>query len=226
MGFTFFAPIYIPNTQIKIYGPITQLGDSLEDVVGGQLAYQFFPVHQRELASEIKYVYLKEGRYDLGDGIILGTKYLNHPVNCLGYRFEYKGKVFCTAYDTEPYQNVFCSGLIDPFYDEAMMEEGEQVAAEENQKIEAFFAGADFLIHDAQYTQKEYEASKIGWGHSSYEHAIASAKRAGVKRLALFHHDPMRTDKQMDIVSEKLCKKKNPGDMEVFIAREGLKVDI
>ncbi|MDX1707177.1 MAG: hypothetical protein R3274_01180 [Desulfobacterales bacterium] len=53
------------------------------------------------------YINLTEGRFDLGDGIRLTTKYLNHPLLCLGLRFEVNGKVCCTVYDTEPFQNVF-----------------------------------------------------------------------------------------------------------------------
>lgn len=226
MGLPFFTPIYIPGTKLKIYGPVTYEDDTLKDVVGGQLTYRYFPVRQTELASEIKYIDLKEGRLDLGDGIILKTKYLNHPLLCLGYRFEYRGKVLCTAYDTEPFQNVFCTDPDDPAYDEAMAHEGEQVAREENQRVEEFFAGVDLLIHDAQYTQEEYESSKAGWGHSSCEYAIAAAKRSGVKRLALFHHEPVRTDAQIDELSKKYCSVDYAGDTEVFFAREGMRIEL
>ncbi len=226
MGLPFFTPIYIPGTKLKIYGPVTYEDDTLKDVVGGQLTYRYFPVRQTELAAEIKYIDLKEGRLDLGDGIVLKTKYLNHPLLCLGYRFEYRGKVLCTAYDTEPFQNVFCTDPDDPSYDEAMAREGDQVAREENQRVEEFFAGVDLLIHDAQYTQEEYESSKAGWGHSACEHAVAAAKRSGVKRLALFHHEPVRTDAQIDELSKKYCNPDYTGDTEVFFAREGMRIEL
>jgi len=226
MGFLFFTPIYIPGTKIKIYAPVHFGDEPLENVMGGQLAYRYFPIRQAELASEIEYIDLKEGRFDLGDGIMLTTKYLNHPLLCLGYRFEYAGKVFCTAYDTEPFQNFFCTDPDDPSYDEIMAGDGEQAAKEQNELVEAFFAGADLLIHDAQYTQKEYNSSKVGWGHSSFEHAIAAAKRAGVKRLALFHHEPVRTDSEIDELTEKFCHPGYSGDTEVFFAREGMEIEL
>lgn len=226
MGFLFFTPIYIPGTKIKIYAPVHYADEPLENVMGGQFAYRYFPVRQVELASEIEYIDLQEGRFDLGDGIMLTTKYLNHSLLCLGYRFEYAGKAFCTAYDTEPFQNFFCTDPDDPSYDEIMASEGEQAAKEQNERVEAFFAGADLLIHDAQYTQEEYKSSKVGWGHSSLEHAIASAKRAGVKRLALFHHEPVRTDSQMDELTEKYCNPGHGGDTEVFFAREGMEIEL
>jgi phosphoribosyl 1,2-cyclic phosphodiesterase len=225
-GFPFFTPIYIPGTKLKVYGPITYEDDSIGDVLGEQWSYRYFPVRQEELAAEIEYIDLGESRLDLGDGIMLTTKYLNHPVLCLGYRFEYRGKVFCTAYDTEPFHNVFYTSPADPAYDEYMVREGEQVARAENRRIENFFSGADFLIHDTQYTHKEYKSSRVGWGHSSYEYAIAAAKRAGVKRLALFHHDPMRTDAQIEEATEKYCNPDISGDTSVFFAREGMEIDL
>lgn len=226
MGLPFFIPLYIPGTKIKVYGPVTYEDDTLEDVVGGQLTYRYFPIRQAELAAKIKYVNLKEEHLDLGDGISVTTKYLNHPVLCLGYRFEYQGKVICTAYDTEPFQNVFCVDPEDPSYDAAMAQEGEEVAREENQRIEQFFADADLLIHDTQYTQEEYIASKVGWGHTSFEHALEAAKRAHIKKLALIHHEPMRTDSQIDALALRYCDPDKTGDMEVFFAREGMEIEI
>ncbi|MFH1672997.1 MAG: MBL fold metallo-hydrolase [Pseudomonadota bacterium] len=226
MGFPFFTPIYIPGTKLKVYGPVTYEDDTLKDIVGGQLAYRYFPVRQTELAAEIKYMDLKEGHFDLGDGIMVAAKYLNHPILCLGYRFEYRGKVLCTVYDTEPFQNVFSTDPDDPSYDEAMAHEGEQVAREQNQLLEKFMTGADLVIYDAQYTREEYQSSKIGWGHSSIEYAIAAAQRTKVKRLALFHHEPVRNDDQIDELTKKYCNSDYTGDTEVFFAREGMEIEI
>jgi phosphoribosyl 1,2-cyclic phosphodiesterase len=226
MGFPFFTPIYIPGTKIRIYGPVTYEDDTLENIVGGQLTFRYFPVRQAELASDIEYVDVKEGQLELGDGIITTTKYLNHPILCLGYRIEYRGKVLCTAYDTEPFQNVFCKDPDDPSFDETMAYEGELVAREENERLNAFFAGADLLIYDAQYTRKEYESSKAGWGHSSIEHAMAVADRAHVKRLALFHHEPVRTDEELDRIAADFFHPNHTGETQVFFAREGMQVEI
>ncbi len=221
MGFPFFTPIYIPGAHLRVYGPVTYEDETLAEAVGGQLTYRYFPVRQAELAAKIEYISLKEEKLDLGDGINLTTKYLNHPVLCLGYRFEYNGKIFCTAYDTEPFQNVFCNDPDDPSYDEGMAKEGEEVAREENQRLEKFFSGSDLLIYDAQYKTEEYLSSKRGWGHTSIEDAIDTSERAGVKRLALFHHEPLRTDKEIDELAQGLGSVKKDSGMEVFFAREG-----
>jgi phosphoribosyl 1,2-cyclic phosphodiesterase len=226
MGFPFFVPIFIPGTRLNIYGPVTYEDESLKEVLSGQWTYRYFPVRHEELSAKIAYFDLKEEQVDLGQGMKLTTKYLNHPLLCLGYRFEYKGKVFCTAYDTEPFQNVFASDPDDPAYDEAMALEGEQVAREENQRLEAFVANADLLVYDTQYTQAEYEPAKRGWGHSSIEFAIDMARRSKVKRLALFHHDPMRSDEDLDTMIKRFCNHGKVGEMEVFFAREKMSVNM
>jgi len=227
MGFLFFAPAYIASTRIKVFGPVTYEDDPLEKVVGGQMKFRYFPVNMDGLAADIRYGQLREEHHiDLGDGIILSTAVLNHPITALGYRFSYRGAIFCTAFDTEPFRNLFVTDPEDPAYDERMACEGEIAAREQNKVLEDFFAGADLLVHDAQYTEAEYQASKIGWGHSSIEHAIGAARRAGVGRLALFHHDPDRTDAQLDEFTQLYCRRRHENDTELFFAREGMELTI
>lgn len=226
MGFPFFIPIFIPNTELKVFGPVTYEEDTLDKIVGGMLTYRYWPVRLTELAAKIEYFNLKEGSQDLGGGLWLTTKYLNHPILVLGYRFEYRGKVFCTAYDTEPFRNVFDVSPDDPSYDEEAVKEGAMAAQEENDKVVSFFQGADILIHDSQYTHKEYISSKLGWGHSSFEQAVNVAHKAGVKKLLLFHHDPDRSDAELEVIEKKIQKAAGgKTSMEVLIAREGMTVE-
>ena len=225
MGFPFFVPIFIPSSRIKIYGPVTYEEEGLAEIVGGQLSYRYFPVKHSELAANISYHPMKETSVDLGDGLTLTTKYLNHPILCLGYRFDYKGKSFCTTYDTEPFRNVFPTDPEAPGYDPIAAEEGERAAAEENEKVLRFFKGADLLIHDTQYTHEEYIDSKLGWGHSTFEYAINSAHKAGVKQLLLFHHDPMRTDTQLDtLIDNYRSRIQGKTEMKIEGAREGMEI--
>jgi len=226
MGFPYFVPIYVPGSRLTVYGPVSFEDETLEEVVGGQMKYRYFPVNMGELRSTIEYIRLREefGR-DHGEGLVVTTKFLNHPITALGYRFEYQGKSFCTCYDFEPFRNLFLADPEHPDYDEAMAVEGEEVAREQNEAMEAFFAGADLLVHDSQYTEAEMK-NRMGWGHSSCEYAIAAANRAGVKKLALFHHDPDRTDEQMDEMAARYCAPGNTGSTEVFFAREGQVVEL
>lgn len=226
LGLPFFAPIYNPRTKLKIYGPVTCEETTLKDVIGDQFSYRYFPVRQNELAAAIEYIDLKEGSYDLGGGVELVSKYLNHPLLSLGYRIEYRGKIICTAYDTEPFYNIFNTDPDDPSYDETVAAEGELAATEENRRMEEFFKGADLLIHDGQYTRIEYESGKKGWGHSPIEDVVEAASRAEVKCLGFCHHDPLRSDAQIDELAEKYCAGDYAGNMEVFFAREGMEVEI
>lgn len=225
IGFPFFQPIYIKGTKLKVYGPMTFEEDTIENIMGNLLRYRYFPVLHGELTADIDYFQLGECEMDLGDGITLKTKYLNHPLLCLGYRFEFKGKVLCTAFDTEPFRNVFSTDPNAPDYDPVASENGEEAVREENQKLLDFFQGADILIHDCQYTQKEYFGSKIGYGHSYFEHAIDSALEVGVKKVVLFHHDPLRTDQELFAI-EKRCHERmeNQSALEIVVAKEGMEI--
>ena len=161
---------------------------------------------------------------DLGDGITLSTAIINHPITALGCRFSFRGAVFCTVYDTEPFRKLFVTDPEHPSYDELMALEGEEAAPEQHQVLQEFFTGADLLVHDAQYTRAAYDKGQIGWGHSPIEDAIASARRAGVKQLALFHHDPERSDAQLDAMTQVYCDEDGVDTMRIFFAREGQEI--
>src|SRR5262249_57466106 len=89
------------------------------------------------------------------------------------------GVAVCDAGDTEPHPRALAAGAAD-------------LSGEDRRHAE-FLAGADLVMHDAQYLASEYP-QKIGWGHSTVEYALAVARFAGVKQLALTHHDPRRDD--------------------------------
>jgi phosphoribosyl 1,2-cyclic phosphodiesterase len=227
IGFPFFTPIFIPGTELELYSPINYEERSVEEIIGIQLSYQYFPVRQSELAAKITYQSLKEDAMDLGDGMVIRTKFLNHPVSTLGYRFEYDGKAICTVYDHEPFRNMFPTDPEHPDYDAAVAAEGEAVAEEENARIGTHIEGADVIVHDSQYTLEEYNSKFTGWGHSSYDFAIKSAHKAGVKKLLFFHHDPLRTDEQLDeLLAGYRAKIGNQTSMEVATAKEGMTVEV
>jgi len=225
MGFPMFTPIFIPGTNLRIRGPVSYNGETLASIIGDQLSYRYWPVRQSELAAHIEYEDLKETTLDLGRGLTVITKYLNHPILCLGYRFEYQGKSIVTAFDHEPFRNFFPTDPEDPSYNEDAALEGEAAAKEENEKILRFLNGADILIHDAQYTAVEFE-KHLGWGHSSYEYTIEAACQAEVKKLVFYHHDPNRTDEELASLTEKY-RNETQGESkpEIIMAREGLTIE-
>jgi len=110
-------------------------------------------------------------------------------------------------------------------YDPIIGSNGEEAAHKENQRLLNFYRDADILIHDCQYTKQEYFSSKKGWGHSFVEHAIDSALEANVKKVILFHLDPLRTDKEL-LELEKYCQAHlaNRSDLEIMVAKEGMEI--
>jgi phosphoribosyl 1,2-cyclic phosphodiesterase/DNA-binding response OmpR family regulator len=181
-GVPFFAPLFVPGNEWHIYGP-RGLGKSLRDVFAGQMEYTYFPVALNAFAATLHFHEVVEGGFAIGN-MRIATHYLNHPALTVGYRLEADGASLVYASDHEPHSAEAAHG-------HAAAVEGRDIAHAD------FMRDADLVIHDAQYTAAEYDA-KIGWGHSTMEYAINAAIAANVKHLALFHHDPSRTDDAVD----------------------------
>ncbi|MDR0400309.1 MAG: MBL fold metallo-hydrolase [Treponema sp.] len=224
MGFPMFAPVFIPGTRLKIWGSASYEGDSLEKIIGVQLSHQYWPVRLDELSASIEYEEIKQGSRDLGGGLSLKTKHLNHPILCLGYRFEYEGKSIVTAFDTEPFSSALPTDKNDPAYNEEAARKEELAAESENRRMLEFIKEADILIHDAQYTEKEYSQHR-GWGHSSYEAAINQALEAGVKKLVCFHHEPRRGDEELAALEAEFRGRYASESLEIVMAREGMTLE-
>jgi phosphoribosyl 1,2-cyclic phosphodiesterase len=213
-GFPFFAPLFIQGNEFDVYAP-QGLGQRLEDTLAGQMEYEYFPVTLAQLGATIRYHELVEGTFDLGTVQVI-TRYLNHPGLAMGYRFEAGSVAVVYATDHEPHSRhqpeMTDSALALP------------VHREDRRHVE-FLAGADLVIHDAQYTLEEYP-SKLSWGHSPAELAVDFALAAGVKRLALFHHDPLRDDAALDQLVETCRQRAGGGRLDVFAAAEGQTIEL
>ncbi|MDR0321684.1 MAG: MBL fold metallo-hydrolase [Treponema sp.] len=202
MGLPMFNPAYIAGTELHIRGPKTSQNESLKVVIENQLSHDYWPVRASQLAANIKYDKIEETTLDLGGGLTVTSKIINHTTLCLGYRFEYKNKSIVTIFDYEAFNTG--NGKVD--------------AEKENEKIRQFMKGADIVIHDAQYTQDEY-ADHAGWGHGSFEQALKAATGLDIKKLVFFHHDPSHTDKKLKQLEKKYANKSNP---KTIMAKEGL----
>ena len=208
-GIPFFTPFFVPGNNFDIYAP-RGLGKNLRETLAGQMQYTYFPVTLEELGASIRYRDLVEGSFTLGD-IAVTARYLHHPALTLGFRLEADGATLVYACDHEPHARSLADGR------------GEIIG--EDRRHAEFLRGADLVIHDAQYLAGEYE-KKIGWGHSTAEYALAVARFAGVKRLALTHHDPARDDAAVDAFVARLKAEAGAGAPEIFAAAEGQSVDI
>ncbi|MCX6023527.1 MAG: MBL fold metallo-hydrolase, partial [Chloroflexi bacterium] len=212
-GFPFFAPAFMPGNRLTVYGP----GDSqrsLTEALAGQMQYTYFPVNLVQLGAGITYKGLAEEEFTIGD-VRIRTQYLNHPAVTLGYRIEVGGVAVAYCTDHEPFSpQLFRSDAADLSVD-TMLHEGDRRHA-------AFLQGVDVLIHDAQYTEAEYQG-KRNWGHSTIPYVVNVARTSGVKRTVLFHHDPTHDDAFLDREAEfaRAIAAKAGSSMEIIIAAEG-----
>jgi phosphoribosyl 1,2-cyclic phosphodiesterase len=209
-GFPFFSPVFVPGNRVVIYGA-RDLDRSLRDVLAGQMHYTYFPVPLGDLRAEIEFSELEEGKIDVDDTVIR-SHYLNHTSVCMGYRMEADGASVAYITDHEPYGTI-----------ENGLRRG-SVHARDRLLIE-FVRGVDLLIQDAQYTPIEY-AARRGWGHGSIDYVTDMAIEAGVRRLALFHHEPTHADEDIDdMVHEARARAREAGStVEIFAAAEGQKI--
>ncbi len=205
-GWPFFAPLFVSGNEWDIYAP-HGLTETVQETLAGQMQYAYFPVLLEHLSATIRYHELVEGVFTIGD-IKVKTHYLNHPALTLGYRLEADGATVVYACDHEPYSRQMAVGLGEP--------------NRQDQWHVDFLAGADLVIHDAQYTVGEY-LGKIGWGHSTAEYAVEIGRIAGVKAIALTHHDPLRDDDGIDDLVERIRTTLigKAGAPSVFAAAEG-----
>jgi CheY-like chemotaxis protein len=207
-GFPFFAPLFVAGSEWDVYAP-RQMGRTLAEILAGQMHRTYFPVPLGELAATIRYHELTEGVFDL-DAVRVSTRYLNHPAPTLGYRLEANGVAVVYATDHEPHSR---------HHPDASGETA-RVHREDARHI-AFLADADLVIHDATYTLQEYP-DRLSWGHTPAEWAVDFAVAAHARRLALFHHEPSRTDRGVDrLLAASRQRVPGKGALEVFAAAEG-----
>jgi phosphoribosyl 1,2-cyclic phosphodiesterase len=202
-GLPFFKPIYRRATKMRMFGcPSAQ--DSLEDMVSRVMAAPNFPVSFSEIQAQISWEKSCDEGFQI-DSLTVTPIPLSHPNEGRGYRFSEGDKSFAFLTDNElAYKHA--GGLA--FSDYAK-----------------FVHGTDLLIHDAEYTRKEYLGKKT-WGHSRYLDAVKLALKAGVKRLGLFHHNQDRTDDEVDEIVDECRRliKKEKSELDCFAVAEGMEV--
>ena len=220
-GLPFFTPLYIPGNSVRIFGAydvVTSTG--IDQIMAVQLQYSYFPVREVEMHAKIDYETLAVGTTaTVGDATVTNT-ILNHPVINLGYRVECNGKsVFFTG-DHEPYYNIY-----EP--EDEDYEEYGQLIEEKQALVDQAVHGVDVLIADCSYTEQEYP-SKRGWGHGTFGSSIELARRAGVKKLVCTHHEPTRSDDELERVFAEALERYGvgAGDPEVVLSREGMEIDL
>lgn len=218
-GWPFFAPAFRRGNEFTLHA-LAGANTSLGQVLANQMEYTYFPVTLEQMDATINFEQLKEGTFSV-DGVKVTTHYLNHTTVCLGYRIEADGKAVVYASDTEPH------GLTLEPRSGHRARPGPQprLVHDEDRRLAEFVRGADLLILDAQYTDEEY-SQRVGWGHATTGYAADIGTLGGVRRLALFHHDPAHPDGVVDGIVRRARRRlvTYGSDIEVFGAAEGLTV--
>lgn len=201
-GFPFFAPAFVPGTELSLYGPRTEEGD-LEAALDRQMRPPSFPVPLAAMGAHKRFGAIEPGQTVEIGPFEVTARLLDHPQGVLGYRIEAGGKAVCFATDTE-----------------------QQSYAEIDPGLLELARNADLLIHDAQYTEPQYRGEagpkREGWGHSTYVAACQVAAAAEAKRLALFHHDPGHEDPTVEAIE----RDARGHFLNAFAARENVTVDV
>lgn len=194
-GLGFFAPLFDPGCTIRIYGPRPD-GGSLAEMVSAYLSPPYFPVPFERIDADISFVELERDTFEL-DGMRVTSAPVTHPGPTLAYRLSENGSSLAFVPDNEP-------GLA--------RESGLEVAA-----------GADLLLHDAQYTDDEY-AARVGWGHCSLSHFTAYLRDAAPARAVMVHHDPAHDDAELERMLAEAHSAS--GHERLELGREGLVLQI
>ncbi|HEX4935865.1 MAG TPA: MBL fold metallo-hydrolase [Gemmatimonadaceae bacterium] len=207
-GIPFFAPIFGRGNHFTIWGS-QSLERSVDKVVRDQMSPVVFPVTFEELDASIDFKDLAEGTRTAGTGYEVTAFAVQHPGGALGYRFARPGGdggALVYVSDNEL--------AAHPRYGSP---------ADWRDRMVTFVRGASVLIHDSTYTTEEYDHHR-GWGHSTFRECVELALEAGVGTLVLFHHEPRRTDDQLDacLAECRALVQARGGALQVVAAAEGL----
>ena len=205
-GFPFFTPIYKANQEIRIYSSAENSTNS--PAVLSQMNGVSFPVTQDLLPSILMPIATDQLHASLSElSVSVREKALNHPGGGSAFRIEEDG--ISVAYITD--NELDPPGVITTSYEEWV----------------AFTHGVDLLIHDAQYTESDMP-HKHGWGHSLISQVRRLAIDAEVKNLVMFHHDPERTDTQLDEIERENAAffKNTRSPSNSIVAAEGMHLQL
>ena len=192
-GFPFFALAYNPECTLKIMAGHLKGQSTIQNVMAAQMDNPMFPVPLEAMLGKLDFIDFEAGEsFDYDGGVTVRTAPLNHPNGATGYRVENNGRSVCYVTDTE------------------------HKPGELDENILTLIEGSDLVIYDATYTEEEFPA-KVGWGHSTWNEGVKLCKAAGVKQMAIFHHDPEHDDSFMDDLEAQAREEWN----HTFAAREG-----
>jgi phosphoribosyl 1,2-cyclic phosphodiesterase len=204
-GLRFFAPLWSNEVTLEVWGPRSPvLG--LRERIWRAFSPPLFPLDFRDVPARVNFHDLPAEPWRR-DGISLFADLVLHPGPTLGYRLETGRSSIAYLPDHEP----ALAGIDGRSRD--WISGG------------AIAAGADFVFHDAQYLEEEY-AAKIGWGHSSVDDAVAFCRAVDARRLVLFHHEPERSDRALELLEDRARELTGSEQLPPMLAREGMVIEL
>jgi phosphoribosyl 1,2-cyclic phosphodiesterase len=205
-GLGFFAPLWIREQELHLWGPPSPVA-SLERRIARYLSPPLFPVALDEMPARIHFHDFPEGEFEIGSATIRAVPVI-HRGPTVGLRITDHSGSLAFIPDHEPYLG-FAPGEAIPSWTSGY----------------ALAHQVDTLIHDAQYAEEEYP-SRRGFGHSSLAHAVAFAQTADAAKLVLFHHDPLHSDSELEQLEQRACELWERSDSAPTLAREGMQITI
>ncbi len=201
-GLPFFAAGVQPGSEVTVVMPAQ--GDP-EEVLARAFSPPHFPVTAAELTGSWRIT-----SCDVGDHVLEGFRVVAAEIphkggRTFGFRITDGAATIAYLSDHSP----------------VTMGEGPYGLGAYHPAAMYLARGADVLIHDAQHTAAEFPSVSF-LGHAAVEYAVGLAEAAGVRTLVLFHHDPCRTDDQLDAV----VAAHQGGSVEVVAAAEGMVLDL
>ncbi|CAM3061590.1 ribonuclease Z [Legionella steigerwaltii] len=179
-GLTFFKPLYHPQNRFNFYGP-PQGVKSVHELLSGLMDGIYFPVKIDNLPSIRSYHDLIADQKLEIDNIRISTIALQHPCVTYGYKIQYNNKIISYITDNELYDkshHLYNADFV--------------------RNLIQFTMGSDILIIDCSFTDEEYDAGRVSWGHSCPRQVAEFAHLAHVKQLILHHNDHHETDQVVD----------------------------
>ena len=204
-GLRFFAPLWDERVTLDIWGPPSPVL-SLQERIRRSFSPPLFPIDLHQLPSHVTFRDVPRMGWTLA-GASLTADLVLHPGPTVGYRIEAGGSSVAYLPDHEP----ALAGIDDRSTDWIS---GASIAGD-----------ADLLLHDAQYSEDEYE-ERIGWGHSSVTDAVAFNHAVGARRLVLFHHEPEHSDDSLRRLEDHARSLANGTQQTPRLAREGMVVEL
>jgi phosphoribosyl 1,2-cyclic phosphodiesterase len=204
-GLRFFAPLWDERVRLEVWGPRSPVLGLRERILRA-FSPPLFPLDFRDVPARVSFHDLPGEPWRAG-GVSLYADLVLHPGPTVGFRLETDRSSLAYLPDHEPALAGIGGRSVDWI------------------SAGALAYGVDLVLHDAQYLQEEYEA-RVGWGHSSVDQAVAFCRAVDARRLVLFHHDPDRSDRALELLQDRAREMTGRDRPPPLLAREGMSIEL